>query len=185
MSTKRAVRPESAKVVPMTMRTANVSELLQQYGCGPIPFVGTENALYERHLIFDRAIDPKVASARERFEAFSRSVRDILFADYSFLNRDLARHYGIDLPAVPTNGVARIDGVNQFHRGGLLRLGAVLTATSAPLRTSAVKRGDWVLRRVLGKPIPPPPGDAGSIPVRRAIMKADKNRQCSQIPMVC
>ena len=46
--------------------------------CGPIPFVGTENAFYERHLVFDRAIDPKVASARERFEAFSRSVRDIL-----------------------------------------------------------------------------------------------------------
>src|SRR5208282_2597108 len=39
---------------------------------------GTENALYDRHLVFDRAIDPKVASARERFEAFSRSVRDIL-----------------------------------------------------------------------------------------------------------
>src|SRR5271165_2995137 len=57
---------------------ANMSELLQQYGCGPIPFVGTENAFYERHLIFDRAIDPKSASARERFEAFSRSVRDIL-----------------------------------------------------------------------------------------------------------
>ena len=78
MSTKGAVRPESAKIVPMTTRAGNVSELLQQYGCGPIPFVGTENALYERHLIFDRAIDPKVASARERFEAFSRSVRDIL-----------------------------------------------------------------------------------------------------------
>jgi starch phosphorylase len=41
-------------------------------------FVGTENGLYERHLVFDRAIDPKVASPRERFEAFSRSVRDIL-----------------------------------------------------------------------------------------------------------
>jgi uncharacterized protein DUF1592/uncharacterized protein DUF1588/uncharacterized protein DUF1587/uncharacterized protein DUF1585/uncharacterized protein DUF1595/cbb3-type cytochrome c oxidase subunit III len=93
-----------------------------------------------------------------------RSVQDILFADYSFLNRDLARHYGIDFPAVPANGLARISGVDQFHRGGLLRLGAVLTATSAPLRTSAVKRGDWVLRRVLGTPIPPPPGDAGSIP---------------------
>ena len=36
------------------------------------------DALYERHLVFDRAIDPKVASARERFEAFSHSVRDIL-----------------------------------------------------------------------------------------------------------
>jgi hypothetical protein len=91
-------------------------------------------------------------------------VQDILFADYSFLNRDLANYYGIDLPAVPTNGIARIDGVDRFHRGGLLRLSAVLTATSAPLRTSAVKRGDWVLRRVLGTPIPPPPGDAGSIP---------------------
>ena len=78
MNTKRAVRPESANVVPMTTRAGNISDLLQQYGCGPIHFVGTENALYERHLIFDRAIDPKVASARERFEAFSRSVRDIL-----------------------------------------------------------------------------------------------------------
>ena len=52
--------------------------LLSQYGCGPIPFVGTENAFYERHLVFDRVIDPKAASARERFEAFARSVRDIL-----------------------------------------------------------------------------------------------------------
>jgi glycogen phosphorylase len=77
MSTKTVVRPNSAKVVPMTTK-ANISDLLQQYGCGPIPFVGTENAFYERHLVFDRAIDPKVASTRERFEAFSRSVRDIL-----------------------------------------------------------------------------------------------------------
>ena len=58
--------------------SANVARLLRQYGCGSIPFVGTENAFYERHLVFDRAINPKVASARERFEAFSRSVRDIL-----------------------------------------------------------------------------------------------------------
>jgi starch phosphorylase len=41
-------------------------------------FAGTEDSLYEQHLVFDRAIDPKVASARERFEAFSRSVRDVL-----------------------------------------------------------------------------------------------------------
>jgi starch phosphorylase len=62
----------------MAVKTANISELLKQYGCGPIPFVGTENAFYERHLVFDRAIDPKVASPRERFEAFSRAMRDIL-----------------------------------------------------------------------------------------------------------
>src|SRR5580658_4060699 len=69
MSTHTVIAPAPAKTT---------SELLQQYGCGPIPFVGTENAFYERHLVFDRAIDPKVASARERFEAFSSSVRDIL-----------------------------------------------------------------------------------------------------------
>ena len=69
---------ELKSATPELKNTASISALLQQYGCGPIPFVGTENAFYERHLVFDRAIDPKVASARERFEAFSRSVRDIL-----------------------------------------------------------------------------------------------------------
>ena len=77
MSTKSVTRPNPAKVVPMTS-AGNVSDLLQQYGSGSIPFAGTDTALYERHLIFDRAIDPKVASARERFEAFAHSMRDIL-----------------------------------------------------------------------------------------------------------
>src|SRR6202040_3829730 len=78
MSTKSVARPNSAKIVPMTTDPAKLSTLLEQYGCGPIPFFGTDNGFYERHLVFDRAIDPKVASARERFEAFARSVRDIL-----------------------------------------------------------------------------------------------------------
>jgi starch phosphorylase len=78
MSTESVARPSSARVVPMTTSAANVSDLLQHYGCGSIPFIGAENAFYERHLVFDRAIDPKVAGARERFEAFARSVRDVL-----------------------------------------------------------------------------------------------------------
>src|SRR6202167_5727652 len=69
MSTQSVIAPTSA---------TRPSELLKQYGYGPIPFIGTDDALYERHLVFDRAIDPKAASARERFEAFSSSVRDIL-----------------------------------------------------------------------------------------------------------
>ena len=59
-------------------RSLRVLELMRQYGCGPVPFVGTENAFYERHLIFDRVIDPRVATARERYEAFAHSIRDIL-----------------------------------------------------------------------------------------------------------
>jgi starch phosphorylase len=78
MSTKRVARPNSAKVVPLTTSAPPVSDIFQHYGCKATPFIGTENAFYERHLVFDRAIDPKVASARERFEAFANSVRDIL-----------------------------------------------------------------------------------------------------------
>ena len=78
MSTKSVVRPNSVTLVPAASKPASVSKLFEQYGCGPIPFIGTESAFYERHLVFDRAIDANVASARERFEAFSRSVRDIL-----------------------------------------------------------------------------------------------------------
>ena len=78
MKTEDALEAAIAKLPQAANGSLQVQKLLHQYGCGPIPFVGTENAFYERHLIFDRAIDPKVATARERFEAFARSVRDIL-----------------------------------------------------------------------------------------------------------
>jgi starch phosphorylase len=55
-----------------------MAELRRQYSCGPVDFSGTTNALYERHLLFDDVVDPAEASARERFEAIARSVRDIL-----------------------------------------------------------------------------------------------------------
>ena len=57
---------------------AREAELLAQYGCGPVQLTGSDNALYERHLLFDNAVDPAIASPRERFEALARSVRDIL-----------------------------------------------------------------------------------------------------------
>ena len=91
-----------------------------------------------------------------------RPVREILFADYAFLNKRLGKHYRIDRKQLKA-GVTRIEGLREEHRGGLLGLGAVLAVTSAPRRTSPVKRGDWILRRILGTPVPPPPADAGSI----------------------
>src|SRR5689334_4521781 len=54
------------------------AELLNQYGCGPIRFAGTRNALYERHLLFDKGIDVAAATPRDRFEAFAHAVRDVL-----------------------------------------------------------------------------------------------------------
>lgn len=90
-----------------------------------------------------------------------RPVSEMFTANYTFLNEPLARHYGV-AAKVKGDDLTLVEGVP--NRGGMMRLGAVLTATSAPLRTSPVKRGDWVLRRVLGTPTPPPPADAGSIP---------------------
>ncbi|MFN0104368.1 MAG: DUF1592 domain-containing protein [Bryobacteraceae bacterium] len=91
-----------------------------------------------------------------------RPVREIIQADYTFLNPLLAKHYGVKREL--KGDTQKVDGANSFQRGGLLRMGAMLTATSAPLRTSPVKRGDWVLRRILGTPTPPPPADAGALP---------------------
>lgn len=93
-----------------------------------------------------------------------RPVREMFTANYTFLNKRLAEHYGAPVNIKPEQGMIRVDNAQAFSRGGMLRLGAVLAATSAPLRTSPVKRGDWVLRRILGTPTPPPPANAGMIP---------------------
>src|SRR5258708_23804046 len=55
-----------------------ISKLIAQYGCGTVKFTGTEEALYERHLLFDNIVDASQVSLRERFESVARSVRDIL-----------------------------------------------------------------------------------------------------------
>jgi len=56
---------------------ADGAKLLKQYGCGPIPFMGADG-LYDRHLLFDNIRDLATLPARERYEAFARSVRDVL-----------------------------------------------------------------------------------------------------------
>src|SRR5262245_34852354 len=71
MGAKAATRPASAG-------TPSISKLVDQYGCGPVAFAGTENSLYERHLLFDKATDLAAATPRDRFEAAARAVRDVL-----------------------------------------------------------------------------------------------------------
>jgi starch phosphorylase len=61
-----------------TPSAPDMSKLLQQYGCGPIQFTGTGDALYERHLMFDNVADRAAVGPRERYEAVARSVRDVL-----------------------------------------------------------------------------------------------------------
>jgi glycogen phosphorylase len=53
-------------------------ELLKQYGCGPVRFYGTGNALYDRHLFFDNVVDASAPDARMQYEAAAHSIRDVL-----------------------------------------------------------------------------------------------------------
>ena len=70
MSTKGVMATKTA--VP-----GDATQLLKQYGCGPIPLMGTDG-LYERHLLFDNMKSVTEISSRERYEAFARSLRDVL-----------------------------------------------------------------------------------------------------------
>jgi glycogen phosphorylase len=65
-------------VPPTATGSDDPSQIIRQYGCGPIPFAGTDEAFFDRHLVFDNVIELIAAGPRERFEAFARSMSDIL-----------------------------------------------------------------------------------------------------------
>lgn len=85
-----------------------------------------------------------------------KNLLELLNSDYSLLNEPLADYYGVS--GVEGNDFRPV-AVADKGRGGILGMGAVLTATSLPNRTSPVLRGQWVLEQVLGTPAPPPPPD--------------------------
>lgn len=105
------------------------------------------------------------ASMRAETEAFfdallreRRPISDLLDADFSFVDERLAQLYGI--PGVRGPELRRVR-VERGRRGGLLGQASVLTVTSNPTRTSAVKRGKWILEVLLDAPPPPPPPGVG------------------------
>lgn len=88
------------------------------------------------------------------------SLLDVLDSDYGYLNNRLAKHY--DLPEVEGDELRLVKLTNP-NRGGALGLGAVLTTTALPRRTSPVLRGKWILEQLLGTPPPAPPPNVGTI----------------------
>jgi mono/diheme cytochrome c family protein len=86
-----------------------------------------------------------------------RSIVDVIDADFTFVDEQLAKHYGI--PGVKGSYVRRVSLPADSPRRGLLGQGSFLTTTSVANRTSPVVRGAWVLENLLGAPPPkPPPG---------------------------
>ena len=93
-----------------------------------------------------------------------RSVLDLLYGNDTFVNPVLAKHYGMPVPEGGKDDWVRVDDADRFGRGGLLPMSVFLTASSPGLRTSPVKRGYWVVRKLLGERIPPPPAVVPELP---------------------
>jgi hypothetical protein len=117
-----------------------------------------------------------------------RSVLDLLYGNYTFVNPVLAKHYGMPEVTGKEDTWVRVDDAGQYGRGGLLPMSVFLTQNSPGLRTSPVKRGYWVVRRVLGETIPPPPPvvpelpndeSKSDLPVRDMLAKHRENPVCA------
>ncbi len=85
----------------------------------------------------------------------NRSVVGFVDSDYTFLNETLAKIYGLEKTV--TGPAMRRVQLTDANRGGILGMPGILATTSFPHRTSAVKRGMWVLEQVLGEHVPPAP----------------------------
>jgi mono/diheme cytochrome c family protein len=95
-----------------------------------------------------------------------RSVLDLLYANHTWVNPVLAKHYGMPKPA--QDEWVRVEDAHRYGRGGLLPMAVFLTRNSPGLRTSPVKRGYWVVRRLLGETIPAPPPEVPQLPADEA-----------------
>ena len=98
-----------------------------------------------------------------------RSLLEIITSEYTYLNEGLADYYGV--PDVKGKEMQLVTLPKDSPRGGVMTQGSVLLVTSGANRTSAVKRGVFVLDNILGlRPHDPPPDVPGieRSPVRRA-----------------
>jgi mono/diheme cytochrome c family protein len=97
-----------------------------------------------------------------------RSIVDLLTANFTFVNEQLARHYGINGVYGPHFRRVTLEDENRW---GLLGKAAVLSVTSYTTRTSPTIRGKWLLENLLGAPVPPPPPN---VPALEASNKENK-----------
>ncbi len=91
----------------------------------------------------------------------NRSVMDFIHSDYATVNQRLASHYGI--PKVFGPDFRKVPITSQMNRGGILTGAAMLTINSDGKDSHIVKRGVWLLKRILNDPPPPPPPNVPTV----------------------
>ncbi len=122
--------------------------------------------IFPDYLLYPQYDDTLARAMRRETELFfdsivreDRSVRELLTADYTFVNERLAKHYGI--PNITGPAFQRV--ALPPYRRGLLGQGSILTLTSVADRTSPVQRGKWVMEVLLASPPPAPPPNVPSL----------------------
>src|SRR5204863_1193783 len=114
-----------------------------------------DRATFERYYV--QNLQPAMREETKRFARHlidaNRSIVDFLDADYTFVNRPLAVHYGMAdaVPAADGHLFRRVK-LTDPNRGGLLGQASVLTVTANGVETSPVTRGIWLLETILGTP---------------------------------
>jgi hypothetical protein len=119
----------------------------------------------------------------------NRPILDLLYATDTFVNPVLARHYGMAGIAPAPGQWVQVKDATPYQRGGLLPMAAFLTKNAPGLRTSPVKRGNWVVKNVLGERISPPPAGVPQLPedeakldlpLRDAMARHRSDPQCAK-----
>jgi hypothetical protein len=108
--------------------------------------------------------DAMIDEATEFFWALLKengSLLDLIQSDYTYVNEELAKHYG--LAGVSGTQMRKVK-LSDANRGGIIGFAGVLTLTSHPARTSPVVRGKWILETLLDDPPPPPPPNVPPLP---------------------
>jgi hypothetical protein len=130
---------------------------------------------------FDEALKQAMFEEPTRFATAviqqDRSVLELLRSDETYVNKRLARHYGLPFRGAVATDWEQATGLLQQGRGGLLGMAVFLTKNSQPARTSPVKRGFWVVHELLGEHIPAPPPDVPVLPARETDSKGKSIRE--------
>lgn len=92
-------------------------------------------------------------------------ITQLIDSDQTFVDQRLARHYGLPFNGNPGEWIP-VTGLQNQGRGGIMGMAVFLTKNSQPQRTSPVKRGFWVVHKVLGEHIPAPPADVVALPAK-------------------
>jgi hypothetical protein len=122
------------------------------------------------------SVDLANSMATEAYSYFSEFLHSdlpwtqFISADFNYVDARLATHYGITEPVTGVQRVVKTDD----QRMGFLGLGAFLTASSLPTRTSPTSRGRRVLSDLLCTPPPDPPPDVQA-QVDELLMQEEQN----------